>query len=97
MLMLADQPLVSPVLLRQLAGAFHGGAPVVACRYDRETVGPPALFARPLWPALLALRGDVGAKGVIAAHAQEAVFLPLPQGRVDIDTEADWQAFLRGG
>ncbi len=94
-LMLADQPLISSSLLRRLAEAFRQGRPVAACRYQGETVGPPAMFARPLWPKLLALRGDVGAQSIIVVH--QPLLLPFPQGAVDIDTEADWQAFLHGG
>ncbi len=95
MVALGDQPLLSPHLLRQVVEAHDRlGARVVACRYQDGAVGPPALFARPLWRQLLALRGDVGAKKVILAHMDEAFLLPFPEGMVDIDTEADWQAFL---
>jgi molybdenum cofactor cytidylyltransferase len=94
---LGDQPLMSSHLLRQVVEAYgRVGARVVACRYQDGTVGPPALFARPLWRHLLSLRGDVGAKKVIMAHMDEALLLPFPKGTVDIDTEADWQAFLSG-
>jgi CTP:molybdopterin cytidylyltransferase MocA len=48
-----------------------------------------------LFGELEALRGDVGAKRVIVAHAAEAETVPFPAGGTDIDTEADRQALLQ--
>jgi molybdenum cofactor cytidylyltransferase len=94
--MLCDQPWVSPALLDTLIDRYLAtAAPVVASRYANGVVGPPALFDGPLFGELEALRGDVGAKRVIVAHAAEAETVPFPAGGTDIDTEADRQAFLQ--
>jgi molybdenum cofactor cytidylyltransferase len=56
-----------------------------------EERGHPVLFARALFPELLALRGDVGAREVVARHWEAAAKVPgkhLP----DIDTPADYDA-----
>ena len=41
------------------------------------------------------LNGDVGAKAVIKEHADEVELVLFPQGNIDIDTEADYQKFLK--
>jgi len=94
MVVLGDQPLVSSPLLRRLAEAYlESSALVGACQYG-GTLGPPAIFDRRLWPELLALKGDVGAKSVIKAHPYEIVIIPFPEGGVDIDSPGDWASFL---
>ncbi|MDR7415504.1 MAG: nucleotidyltransferase family protein [Armatimonadota bacterium] len=90
LLLLADQPALTPGHLRRLVEAWERtGARIVACAY-RGTVGPPALFHRSLFGELRALRGDVGAKPVLEAHREEAVFLPLEEAALDVDTPEDW-------
>src|SRR5512137_2027685 len=51
-LMLCDQPLVTPALIEQLVAAHRqGGATIVACEYA-GTVGVPALFDRSVFDEL---------------------------------------------
>lgn len=89
--MTCDQPHVSAELLRELAATWvTGGAPVVASRYG-GTLGVPALFAREVWSELMALRGDRGAKAVIARHADMVQAVEFPGGEADVDTEEDWR------
>ena len=84
-----DLPLLSSAHLRALVEKYQSeNAPIVASRYN-ETLGAPLIIARELWPELLELRGDVGARRVIARH--EASFIEWPQGAFDVDTRADWE------
>lgn len=88
---LGDQPgaahaqVVEPVL--ELARA--GVAPIVSARY-RDGSGPPVAFSSTIFPELLELRGDGGARAVVESdparvrHAE--VDLQTP---VDVDTDAD--------
>jgi molybdenum cofactor cytidylyltransferase len=58
-----------------------------------ERPGHPVLFARLLYPELLALRSDTGARDVVTRHWREAVKVaaaPL----LDVDTEEDYRALL---
>lgn len=89
-LMLCDQPLVTPQLIDELV-AIHRrtGAPIVACEYA-DTVGVPALFSRALFDELTSITGDTGAKQVIARHADEVVRVPFPAAAFDVDTPADF-------
>lgn len=93
--MVCDQPGVSAGLLRRLAAAWRqGSAAAVACQYG-DTVGVPALFSRSLWPELMALRGDRGAKSVLERHRERLLLVPFPEGALDIDTPEDWQRLQR--
>ncbi len=84
-----DLPLLSASHLRALIEQYQReGAPIVASRYN-ETLGAPLIIARELWPELLQLRGDVGARRVITKH--KASWVEWPQGAIDVDTRADWE------
>ncbi|HEY4611995.1 MAG TPA: nucleotidyltransferase family protein [Bacteroidota bacterium] len=86
---LCDQPLVTSDLIDAIIDSHATtGKPIVATEYSR-TRGVPALFARKLFSELLLLRGDRGAKSVIAHHANEVASIPFPGGSVDIDTPED--------
>ncbi len=95
LLMACDQPYVSVALLRRMASAYRRtGAAVVACTYG-GTFGVPALLDRTLFPELLALEGDHGAKSVIARHLHRTIQVPFPQGIIDLDTTEDRAKLLR--
>ena len=87
--LLADQPLVGPDLIKDLVARFEETmAPVVASEYA-GTLGVPALFAEMLFPELLALDGPSGAKQVIQKHRNTAALVVFDGGVVDIDTPED--------
>lgn len=86
---LCDQPRVTPDHLHNIIEAYRKtGDPVVASMY-LGSMGVPALFDRSLFPELLGLKGDIGAKQIILEHAEEAVALPFPPAAYDIDTAED--------
>lgn len=90
-LMVCDQPYVSPVLLQQLQRAHQNtGKPIITCSYA-DTFGPPTLFHQSLFAQLLQLTGDVGARSILKMHADRVEAIPFPEGAVDIDTDADFQ------
>ena len=86
-----DLPLLSSAHLRALMEQYEReNAPIVASRYN-ETLGAPLVIARSLWPELLQLHGDVGARRVIMRH--DASFIEWPDGARDVDTREDWANF----
>lgn len=90
-LMLADQPLVSPEIINNLVLTHRAtGRPIVASQYA-ETVGVPVYFAREYFPHLLALRPDQGCKGLILAHPDQTIRLACPEAEADIDTPRDFE------
>ena len=97
LLMLSDQPLLTPALLRQLvARQQHTQAPVVAAAYG-DTLGVPAIFAQTMLPALLRLQGSQGAGRLIASLGKAVGRVPFPAGLLDVDTPEQYAALLRMG
>lgn len=90
LIMLCDQPLITPEHLRSLMAIE---APIVASNYA-GTIGVPAVFDARFAGELTALTGDRGARGVIEAHRAEVVTVPFEAAAVDIDTLEDLSRFL---
>ena len=92
-----DMPTVTVEHLQSLLNTSTVGAQRVASAYagpDGNRVrGIPAVLPRADWPALAALDGDQGARGLL--RADETLTVSLRQGNFDIDTPADvaaWRA-----
>ena len=96
LIMLTDQPLVTPELLRQLIVQQHATqAPIVAAAYG-ETLGVPAIFDKSLLPELLKLQGAQGAGRLIARLGAAVGQVAFPAGLLDVDTPAQYTALLQG-
>ena len=89
LIMLCDQPLLTHhVLLKLLATHQATNKMIVASSYG-DTVGTPAYFHRLLFPYLLLLQGDTGARSLVDLHTENLAIVPFPGGAIDIDTEDD--------
>jgi len=97
MVTLGDVPGVLPEAYRRIAARWQAtGAAIVVPRYaDATAPSPPTLFGSVLFDELLALRGDVGARSVIARHASVVVEEPMawPAPR-DVDTLDELDDYL---
>lgn len=92
-LLQVDQPMVRPRWLRQLIEVHRATAqPMVIGTVDGDP-RPPALFARPLFPALLRLQGDQGGRPLIQAFPEAIARIPVPDPTwvLDFDTPEDYQ------
>lgn len=85
---LADQPLVDAAALGRLISAFDAKHRIVAAAYA-GTIGVPAIFGSEHIPELLLLKGDLGASRWMRGRMREVTPVPLPEGLLDIDTQAD--------
>jgi CTP:molybdopterin cytidylyltransferase MocA len=96
---LGDQPDVSAAMIDSLLDAqSSSGLPAAALSID-GLLHPPVVLARELWPAVLALRGDVGLRAVLRAHPELVAALPAASRGdrpVDIDTPDDLARLRRG-
>ena len=94
---LGDVPGVLPETYRRIAARWQAtGATIVVPRYaDATAPAPPTLFGSALFDDLLALRGDIGARSVIARNASAVVEEPIewPAPR-DVDTLDDLDDYL---
>ena len=89
---LGDQPrLPADVVSTLLRERQRTGKAIVAPVY-RGTQGTPVLFAAEVFPELLRLGGDAGARGVVGARpervARVAIETPMP---LDVDTPDDYE------
>jgi molybdenum cofactor cytidylyltransferase len=89
LLLLADQPAVTPGLLDALAQGHAAGAEIAACEYGGE-LGVPALFAARFARELLALEGDRGARALLRREGARVARVPFAEGELDVDTPEDW-------
>ena len=98
MITLGDVPGVLPEAYRRIAARWQAtGAAIVVPRYaDATAPSPPTLFGSALFDELLALRGDVGARSIIARHASVVVEEPMAWSAPrDVDTLDDLDEYLK--
>jgi len=93
---LGDMPFVRPSSIAAVRDALAGGA-ALAAPFWRARRGHPVGIAGSFYHELLALRGDEGAKALLAANARRLVKIPVGDPGVirDIDTPADLAPPLR--
>lgn len=90
-LLVCDQPFVDTALLNNLITTHQKtNKRIVACSYE-NTFGPPAFFHQSLFPELLQLKGDTGARSIVQHHLDDVEAIPFPQGTFDVDTAADYE------
>ena len=93
--MVCDQPFVNENLLKKIIAKFQEtDAPIVACAYQ-NTLGVPALFHRKLFPELLALDAQTGAKRLIKKYHAQTAAISFSEGAFDVDTPADYEKLLK--
>jgi molybdenum cofactor cytidylyltransferase len=92
-LMLGDQPGITPAIVRVLLAA-RGDAPLAVCRYD-DGRGHPFAFDRSTFEDLRSLHGDKAVWRMLDERAGEVEEVPVA-GRVppDVDTWADYEAVV---
>jgi molybdenum cofactor cytidylyltransferase len=93
-LMLGDQPGVTPETLRALMAGCDEGAVLTACLYD-DGRGHPLAFGRALFGELRQLQGDKAVWKLMDRRADEVVDVRIP-GPIpaDINTRADYEALV---
>ena len=95
LIMLSDQPLLTPELLRELVlRQQQTQMPAVAAAYG-SALGVPAVFDRKLFPELLRLQGAQGANRLIAGLGAAVGRVPFPEGLLDVDTPEQYAALLQ--
>ena len=90
---LGDQPFLSGALVDALIDAFLAkGAPVVVPVHLKKR-GNPVLFAREVFPEVMRIGGDRGAKSVVEAHEDSLLEVRVEDGEgiIDVDTPADYE------
>ncbi len=91
-LMLCDQPLISPQILNDLIATYNKAKPLAVASEYGGTLGVPALFSRTLFPELKSLESATGAKQVLKRHLKDVFSLAVPAGALDVDTPEAYAA-----
>jgi molybdenum cofactor cytidylyltransferase len=97
MVLLGDQPLVGSRTVATLLRAWRreGSRPAVAVSQGEDGWAPPVVLAREMWPQLLALKGDSGARQVLHGRPELLDIVPAPGRADDIDTPDDYAKIVR--
>ncbi len=93
LVMLGDQPLVGARTVGMLLKAWRreGSRPAVAASYgDRTKWLPPVLLDRSLWPEVMSLDGDRGARQVFQERPELLDTVPAAGRPDDVDTPEDY-------
>ena len=94
-ILLSDQPFISKVLLQNMLQIYAKTQnPIVSCVYS-NTLGVPILFDKSVFPELLKLNGDKGAKSFLHLYKDRISTIDFPEGIVDIDTLEDVENLKR--
>jgi molybdenum cofactor cytidylyltransferase len=88
---LGDQPAIDPRAIDAVVAARDGTSVAVRAFYGRRP-GHPVLLERPLFAAVGALRGDQGARSLLAGVAVREVACDGLGSDRDVDTAADLSA-----
>jgi molybdenum cofactor cytidylyltransferase len=98
---LGDQPLLAPSIIPALLAARRTSPKLIVAPRYRDGQGNPVLFKREIFPELLRLTGDQGARPIIQKEPARVEWvdldLPMPP---DVDTPDDYEkirANLRAG
>jgi molybdenum cofactor cytidylyltransferase len=93
-ILLGDQPTISPDVVRALVAA-RGERPLVATRAAGR-LAAPVLVERSHFSIVEEPAGDVGLRELLNAHPAWVLAVEIPHHVPDVDTQADLEA-LRGG
>jgi molybdenum cofactor cytidylyltransferase len=92
--LVCDQPYLNQDLIKALIEAQRdSGLPAAAASYGGK-LGTPALFHKSLFPELMSLSGDTGARKILDKMRDDVVAIDFEMGIVDIDTQEDYERLL---
>ena len=91
LLLLADQPLITTAHLQRMETAWRESPDTITATVFSGTTGPPVLFPRRDFGDLASLRGDQGARQVLARAGERVGGITFEDAAVDIDVAEDLQ------
>jgi molybdenum cofactor cytidylyltransferase len=86
MILLGDQVAVTADDLHRLISAWKGAEGSIAASQYSQITAVPAIFPSFCFSELASLRGDQGARAVIARNQDRVVRVPMPNAAFDLDT-----------
>ena len=95
LILLADQPDVNTVYLNKVISVFNENTTKIITSNYNDNAGVPAIFPQKYFDELLLLKGDKGAKEFLQAHSLEIVKLNTEHAFKDLDTQEEYQSYLK--
>lgn len=94
--LLADQPFVTKEMVNQLIKESFRPHNIPYFSFTHKGISkPPVLFARSMFPALLELEGDQGARSLIRKGVGKEIVLEEDINFFDVDTEEDYRTITK--
>lgn len=90
---LADQAAIGPAELELLIAAWRCAPRAIVAARAGKVRGPPAILPRATFSALRRLRGDTGAKQLLADPGRRLVEVEIPEAARDVDRPIDLTLF----
>ncbi len=87
--LLSDQPYISSDVIQNIIDRHSTGSQIITASTYNNNIGVPAIFDESLFPKLLTLKGDTGAKKIMMQHRNNVQTFPFDDGAFDVDTEDD--------
>jgi molybdenum cofactor cytidylyltransferase len=94
-LMVCDQPALTAEHLVKLIEKFQERKKAIIASSYSNSNGVPVLFGRSFFSNLLLLNDDQGAKKIVQQFPDQVDAVMFPKGSIDLDTEDDYQNFLK--
>ncbi|MFQ5754123.1 MAG: NTP transferase domain-containing protein [bacterium] len=92
LILLADQPLLSTNTINRFLETFQKRGKKIIAAHFKQFIGNPVLFHRSLFPDLLKLKGDVGARSILKHYPEQIATIEIPEVEsFDIDTPVDFE------
>ena len=92
--LLADQPLITPEHLAALIRTWTGSEMEIVATAYAGTAGVPALFASGCFESLLKLEGDQGARSLLSDSRFTVRKVEFEDAAIDIDTADDFSRLV---
>jgi molybdenum cofactor cytidylyltransferase len=89
LILVCDQPLLRVEHLAALLQRHTAGNALVTASFYSGKAGVPAVFASQLFPQVMSLHGDQGARELIRGPEGQVETIGWPEGAVDIDRPED--------
>lgn len=93
LVLLADQPGIGPADLELLIATWRRVPRAIVTANAAGIRCPPAIFPRHVFPEMRGLRGDGGARTLLAKPRRRVIDVAIPRAVLDIDRPGDLARF----
>ncbi|HOX81716.1 MAG TPA: nucleotidyltransferase family protein [Chryseolinea sp.] len=93
--LVCDQPHVSSQYIQSIIERYEISRRSIVASYYAGASGVPVLFDKSMFPEILNLQDDEGAKKLITQHPRLLELVDFPEGSIDLDTPTDYEQFMK--